>query len=42
MLLKTHPHLKEFIDHPDAELIRIKINAFLLLNGLSEAHYVQL
>ncbi|MGD8520661.1 MAG: pyridoxamine 5'-phosphate oxidase family protein [Desulfobacterales bacterium] len=42
ILLKTHPHLKEFVDHPDAELIRIKINAFLLLNGLSDAHYVQL
>jgi len=42
LLLKTHPHLKDFIDHPDAELIRIKINAFLLLNGLSEAHYARL
>ena len=41
-LIKIHPHLREFIDHPDAELICIKINAFLLLNGLSDAHYVQL
>ncbi len=42
MLLKTHPHLRDFSDHPDAELICIKINAFLLLNGLSDAHYVRL
>ena len=41
-LLKKHPHLKDFIDHPDAELICIKIEAFLLLNGLTESHYVQL
>jgi nitroimidazol reductase NimA-like FMN-containing flavoprotein (pyridoxamine 5'-phosphate oxidase superfamily) len=41
-LIKIHPHLREFIDHPDAELICIEINAFLLLNGLSDAHYVQL
>ena len=40
--LKIHPHLKEFIDHPDAELICIKIEAFLLLNGLTESHYAQL
>jgi nitroimidazol reductase NimA-like FMN-containing flavoprotein (pyridoxamine 5'-phosphate oxidase superfamily) len=41
-LLKSHPHLKEFVDHPDAELICIKIEAFLLLNGLTDSHYVQL
>jgi nitroimidazol reductase NimA-like FMN-containing flavoprotein (pyridoxamine 5'-phosphate oxidase superfamily) len=41
-LLKYHPHLKDFIDHPDAVLICIKIKAFLLLNGLTESHYVQL
>jgi nitroimidazol reductase NimA-like FMN-containing flavoprotein (pyridoxamine 5'-phosphate oxidase superfamily) len=41
-LLKNHPHLKEFIEHPDAELICIKIKAFLLLDGLTDSHYVQL
>jgi general stress protein 26 len=40
--LKIHPHLKEFIEHPDAELICIKIKSFLLLNGLTHAHYEQL
>jgi len=42
MFLKIHPHLKDFSDHPDAELICIKINAFLFLNGLTDAHYVRL
>jgi nitroimidazol reductase NimA-like FMN-containing flavoprotein (pyridoxamine 5'-phosphate oxidase superfamily) len=42
ILLKHHPQMKAFIDHQDAELICIKVNAFLLLNGLSDAHYEQL
>ena len=42
ILLENHPHLKAFIDHQDAELICIKINAFLLLNGLTDVHYEQL
>ena len=42
ILLENHPHLEAFIDHQDAELICIKINAFLLLNGLTDAHYEQL
>ncbi len=41
-LLEAHPHLEAFIDHEDAELICIKIKAFLLLNGLSDSHYVKL
>ena len=41
-LLKEHPHLKGFMDHPEAELLCIKIEAFLLLNGLTDSHYVQL
>jgi nitroimidazol reductase NimA-like FMN-containing flavoprotein (pyridoxamine 5'-phosphate oxidase superfamily) len=40
-MLTIHPGLKDFIDHPDAEIICIKVNAFLLLNGLTDAHYVQ-
>ena len=41
-LLKAHPHLEAFIDHEDAELICIEIKAFLLLNGLTDAHYIKL
>ena len=41
-LLERHPHLKEFLDHPDAEILRIKIGSFLLLAGLTDAHYEKL
>ena len=41
-LLKAHPHLEAFIDHEDAEFICIQIKAFLLLNGLSDSHYIRL
>jgi nitroimidazol reductase NimA-like FMN-containing flavoprotein (pyridoxamine 5'-phosphate oxidase superfamily) len=39
LMLNTHPHLDDFIDHVNAEIFCIKIDSFLLLNGLSEAHY---
>jgi uncharacterized pyridoxamine 5'-phosphate oxidase family protein len=39
MLIKTHPHLSDFIDHADAEIFCINVGSFLLLNGLSEAHF---
>jgi len=41
-LLSRHPHLKEFLDHPDAEVICIKIRSFLLLDGLTDAHFEEI
>lgn len=41
-LLQIHPHLKEFLDHPEAELIGIKIHSFLLLSGLTDAHFIKI
>jgi nitroimidazol reductase NimA-like FMN-containing flavoprotein (pyridoxamine 5'-phosphate oxidase superfamily) len=38
-LLRRHPHLQEFLDHPDAEILCIKVGSFLLLDGLTDAHY---
>ena len=38
-LLEKHPHLREFIDHPDAELLCIKVTSLLLLTGLTDSHY---
>lgn len=38
-LLDRHPHVKEFVDHPDAEILCIRVESFLLLNGLTDAHY---
>ena len=38
-LLSKHPHLREFSDHSDADVLRIKIASFLLLEGLTESHF---
>ena len=38
-LLNAHPHLNEFMQDPEAEIICVKINSFLFLNGLQEAHF---
>ncbi|MBV5317013.1 MAG: pyridoxamine 5'-phosphate oxidase family protein [Desulfobulbaceae bacterium] len=41
-LLATHPHLKDFLAHSDIELLCVTIKSFLLLKGLTEAHYAAL
>ena len=41
-MLESFPHMKDFIHHPESELIRIKINSFLLLDGLTESNFVSL
>lgn len=38
-LLAKHPHLAAFLDDDDCALLCVTIRSFLLLNGLSEAHY---
>ena len=38
-LLERHPHIKELLDHPDAALLCIRVNSFLLLEGLTDAHF---
>lgn len=38
-LLRRHPHIRELVDHPDAEILCIRIISFLLLDGLTEAHF---
>lgn len=40
--IDRHPDLKAFAEDPDAELLRIEIDSFLLLNGLQDAHYIRL
>lgn len=39
LFVETHPHLADFVDHADAEIFCVKVHAFLLLDGLSDAHY---
>ena len=41
-LLKQHPHLKDFTKNPDTVLICIKVQSFLLLDGLTDSHFVNL
>jgi len=41
-LLKQHPHLRDFIKNPDTALICIKVQSYLLLDGLTESHFVDL
>ena len=41
-LLSAHPHLKEFLDHADSEMLCVKIRSFLLLRGLTEAYHADL
>lgn len=38
-LLDRHPHVKEFMDHPDSEILCIRVTSFLLLDGLTDAHF---
>ena len=41
-LFSAHPHLNEFMGHPEAEVFQIKIKSFLLLNGLTRASFEEL
>ncbi|MGD9032325.1 MAG: pyridoxamine 5'-phosphate oxidase family protein [Desulfobacteraceae bacterium] len=38
-LLDRHPHIKEFLDHPDAEILCIRVGSFLFLDGLTDAYF---
>ncbi|MFO8085422.1 MAG: pyridoxamine 5'-phosphate oxidase family protein [Desulfobacterales bacterium] len=42
VLLRKHPHLKEILENPDAEIICIRAESYLFLDGLTEAHYLEL
>ena len=38
-LLERHPHIAAFINDADAAVFAVKVTSFLLLDGLSDAHY---
>ena len=38
-LRERHPHIKELLNHPDAAILCIRVNSFLLLDGLTDAHF---
>jgi nitroimidazol reductase NimA-like FMN-containing flavoprotein (pyridoxamine 5'-phosphate oxidase superfamily) len=37
--LERHPHMREFAEHPAAELVSIKVTSLLLLQGIADAHF---
>jgi nitroimidazol reductase NimA-like FMN-containing flavoprotein (pyridoxamine 5'-phosphate oxidase superfamily) len=39
--LAAHPHLSELIDHPDAELLRFRIDSLLLLDGPNRSYFAE-
>jgi nitroimidazol reductase NimA-like FMN-containing flavoprotein (pyridoxamine 5'-phosphate oxidase superfamily) len=41
-LLERHPRMRSFLDHPDAELLCVRISSFLLLDGLTEIHFEEI
>ncbi|WP_291319514.1 pyridoxamine 5'-phosphate oxidase family protein [Desulfonatronospira sp.] len=42
VMVHRHPQLKEFVQNPDRVLLVVNINSFLLLDGVSNAHYIVL
>ena len=38
-LTASHPYLKDFMRNGDAEIFSVKVVSFLLLDGLSDAHF---
>jgi nitroimidazol reductase NimA-like FMN-containing flavoprotein (pyridoxamine 5'-phosphate oxidase superfamily) len=38
-LLERHPHLREFFDHPDAEVFSVKVESVQLLEGPTESYF---
>jgi len=39
---QNHPHLRDLLIHPDAEVIAIAVESFLLLEGPTQANFVEL
>lgn len=42
LLLRQHPHLKDFVNNPNTIMICIKVKSLQLLNGLTDSHFVNL
>jgi hypothetical protein len=38
-LAGRHPHLEPLIVNPQATILEVKVQGFLLLDGVSDAHY---
>lgn len=40
-LLAVHPRLAELLDDPGVEILCVTVSSFLLLNGVSDAHFLE-
>jgi nitroimidazol reductase NimA-like FMN-containing flavoprotein (pyridoxamine 5'-phosphate oxidase superfamily) len=41
-LLARHPAMKAFFHHADTEVFSVKVESFLLLEGIAESHFIAL
>jgi len=39
-ILARHPHMKDFLSRPEAEIIAVRAHSFLFLDGIADAHYI--
>jgi nitroimidazol reductase NimA-like FMN-containing flavoprotein (pyridoxamine 5'-phosphate oxidase superfamily) len=37
---ERHPHMREFLDNPEAEIISVRVESFLFLDGILNAHHI--
>lgn len=37
-----HPHMQEFLDHPEAEILSVRASSFLFLDGVTDSHHITL
>jgi nitroimidazol reductase NimA-like FMN-containing flavoprotein (pyridoxamine 5'-phosphate oxidase superfamily) len=40
--LVRHPHMEQFLSHPEAEVISVRPNSFLFLDGITDSHHITL
>ena len=37
---ERHPHMRDFLDNPEAEIISVRVKSFLFLDGILDAHHI--
>ena len=40
--LFRHPHMRQFVNHPEAEILSVRANGFLFLDGISDTYRMTL
>lgn len=39
-MIEAHPHLRELAAEPDAEIVFVKVESFMMLRGVLDSHYI--